>query len=253
MKVSRFIAIFILIWGCSKQTNSDQPKINFEIAKSTINKAQLDSIKNELLLQKDSILFEDSVYSVRSTCRGEWGGSIWFTNKRTGIEYSCAATCPVTVNSIEGLYMVTTTLAHGPGSSRIIQILNPDLMEVFELPEPKEVSEDGTPVYYVTDFESHSYEGTTSLLDTVGILTLSSFKYEGELYHITTDFKSTFVSNIQKGKFAIIDTIANKSIWTYKPEVLILENGHLITFFTNDETKGYIDIWENKIDLKLLK
>lgn len=60
----------------------------------------------------DSVFFQDENYYARRACSGEWGGSIWFKNKRTGIEYSCSATCPVIINKIGEKYIVTNTLAH---------------------------------------------------------------------------------------------------------------------------------------------
>src|ERR1700722_17794087 len=56
--------------------------------------------------------FEDENYLVTKTCSGEWGGTIWFKNKKTGITYACSATCPVAVNKINGKYFITNTLAH---------------------------------------------------------------------------------------------------------------------------------------------
>lgn len=51
-------------------------------------------------------------------------------NKRTGIEYSCPATCPVVVSKLNGEYYLTATLAY---ISEIIGIQNPDSMEVFNM------------------------------------------------------------------------------------------------------------------------
>lgn len=68
-------------------------------------------------IKQDSAFFEDENYLVRKSCSGEWGGTIWFKNKVTGIEYSCEATCPVAVNKVNGKYIVTTTLAHMIGFS----------------------------------------------------------------------------------------------------------------------------------------
>jgi hypothetical protein len=236
------------------QTLTDDKKIDFAITESLINKMQLDSLRSGLIKRrKKSIIFEDSVYSVRSTCLGEWGGSIWFLNKKTGVEYSCSATCPIVVNYIDGNYFVTASLAHGYGTSELLKIANPNLMNVLELPNPSDLEENETTNPYVTDFESQSNEGSISIVDTVGLLTLLSFTYEDELYHITTNLESTFISNVRNGQFQIVDTVLNKSLWTYEPEVYNLNNGYKITFFTNDSLKGYIEIKADKINLKLLK
>jgi len=197
-------------------------------------------------------IFEDSLYIVSKTCSGEWGGTIKFKNKKTGIQYSAASTCPVVVNKLNGKYYVTNTLAHLSGFSEILEISNPDLMTVFELPKPR--SKKGkTIVRYVGDDESKSTKGTKQLVDSIGVLTLASFPYNGHLYHIVTDFKKTFLTKIENNKFVTIDTVLDKSIRTYDPEVFVKDDGHLIVLFENQEVEGVLDIFENQITVKRKK
>ena len=198
--------------------------------------------------KQDSAFFEDEKYVVRKTCSGEWGGSVWFKNKNSGIEYSCSATCPVVINKIDGKYIVSATLAHLSGSSEIIEIENPDSMGIFIMPKPR--TKKGKTIYrYVGDDESRSTKGTEMLLDSIGVQTLASFPYNGKLYHVITDFSKTFLTQIENERFVTIDTISNVSIWTYGPEVIKSSNGHYIVFFENHETRGYLDIHDNSIDL----
>ncbi len=197
-------------------------------------------------------IFEDSLYIVSKTCSGEWGGTIKFKNKKTGIEYSASSTCPVVVNKLNGKYYITNTLAHLSGFSEILEISNPDSMTVFELPKPR--SKKGkTIVRYVGDDESKSTNGTKQLVDSIGILTLASFPYNGQLYHIVTDFKKTFLTKIENNRFVTLDTISDKSIWTYDPEVFVKDDGHLIVLFKNQEVEGVLDIYENQITVKRKK
>lgn len=197
---------------------------------------------------QDSIFFEDDNYLVRKSCSGEWGGTIWFKNKNTSIEYSCEATCPVIVHKVDGKYIVTSTLAHMAGFSKVIEIENPDSMEVFKLPKPRQKKRKRK-LYYIGDNESNSKTGTKTLVDSVGVFTIATFPLEGELFHVVTDFQKTFITKIEHNKFVTIDTISNTSIWTYDPEVIRTGNGHYIVFFSNQEAEGYIDIYENKINL----
>lgn len=183
----------------------------------------------------NSNFFEDENYVVRKTCRGEFGGSVFFKNKKTGTEYSCNATCPVVVNKIDGKYIVTNTLAHLIGVSEVIQIDNPDSMLVFK--------RNGG------DNESGSTKGSRQLLDTTKILILISFPYAGELYHITTDFEKTYVSKIENKKLINLGLVSNESIWTYNPEVIQTIENHYIVFFRNETIKGYLDIFDNQIGL----
>lgn len=198
--------------------------------------------------KQDSAFFEDENYLVRKTCSGEWGGTIWFKNKITGIEYSCEATCPVIVNKVNGKYIVTSTLAHMIGFSQVIEITNPDSMAVFKLPEPRQKKRK-VKLYYIGDDESNSKKGTNLLVDSVGVLTIATFPFNDQLFHIVTDFQKTFITKIEHNKFVTLDTISNTSIWTYDPEVIRTVDGHYIVFFSNEEAKGYLDICGNKINL----
>ena len=199
-----------------------------------------------------SNIFEDSLYILSKTCSGEWGGTIKFKNKKTGIEYSAASTCPVVVNKLNGKYYITNTLAHMSGFSEILEISNPDLMTVFELPKPR--SKKGkTIVRYVGDDESKSTNGTKQLVDSNGVLTLASFPYNEQLYHIVTDFKKTFLTKIENNSFVTIDTISDKSIWTYNPEVFVKDDGHIIVLFKNQEVEGVLEIYGNQITVRRKK
>lgn len=191
-------------------------------------------------------IYDDEKYIVSKTCSGEWGGTIKFKNKKSGIEYSAASTCPVVVNKLDGKYYITNTLAHLSGFSEILEISNPDSMTVYELPKPRKKK--GKKILrYVGDDESKSTKGTKQLVDSIGVLTLASFPYNGHLYHIVTDFRKTFLATVENNKFVTIDTVSNESIWTYNPEAFKTEENHLLVFFDNNEAKGYLEIWNNQI------
>jgi len=198
--------------------------------------------------KRDSAFFEDDNYIVRKTCSGEWGGTIWFKNKLTGIEYSCEATCPVVVNKVNGTYVVTSTLAHMVGFSTVIEIVNPDSMAIFQLPEPRQIKRK-MKIYYISDRESSSKKGTKILVDSVGAMVIASFPHNDQLFHIVTDFQKTYISKIENNTFVTVDTLSNSSLWTYDPELIRTDDGHSIVFFSNQEAKGYLDIYGNKMNL----
>lgn len=202
--------------------------------------------KSKIKVNRDHI-FEDSVYIVSKTCSGEFGGTIKFTNKKTGIVYSAASTCPVVVNKLNGKYYVTNALAHMFGHSKVIEIAHPDSMEVFQqLPEPRR--KNGQTIdRYRREYASKATKGITSLVDSSGILILASFPYNGQLYHILTDFNKTVLAKIENKQFVTIDTVSEKSLWTYKPEVFVTAENHRIVLFDNPDVKGHLDIFENRI------
>ncbi|WP_437921921.1 DUF4304 domain-containing protein [Sphingobacterium sp. LRF_L2] len=55
---------------------------------------------------------------------------------------------------------------------------------------------------------------------------------------------------MEKGRKTIIDTVSDKSLWTYNPEVFLKQDGHMIFFFKNQEVEETLDIFENQITVR---
>lgn len=202
--------------------------------------------KNNVRTQSDQ-LYEDSTYIVSKSCSGEFGGSVKFKNKKTGITYAAAATCPVSVNKLTGKYYVTSSLAHLNGASQILEIHNPDLMSRFQLAKPRRMK--GKLVKYVGDDESKSTLGTTTILAMNGILIIASFSFNDQLYHITSDFERTYVATVENKRFVTQATIAETRIAPYESVVYKSDDGYLIVMFKNPAVEGYVSIYENEITL----
>lgn len=196
----------------------------------------------------NGVFYKDEKYFVRITCRGEWGGSVWFTNNLTGIEYSCAATCVKSVNKYKGSYIVTTSLWHGSGSSSILRIKDPSKMEVFLKPKPRE--EIIKPPYYLEDLESKSRKGVETLWsDYGGVMINFSFVYDDVLYHVVEKEDKTYLARLERGKLIEVGLLSNKSIWSHF-NLLQLGKEHLFLFLGKPYSiRGYIEIIGDKIDL----
>lgn len=192
--------------------------------------------------------FEDESYTVRKTCSGEFGGSIIFKNKKTGIEYGCAATCPVVVNKIEDKYIVTNTMNHLLGFSEVLQIDHPDAMQVFKPFQPPKKKK-GIIVRYVGDDEVHATQGSRRLLDTTRILILSSFVFKGQCYHIVADYEKTYISTIENKRLVHLQLVCDDRLFTYDPEIIRTQDNHDIVFLYDNEKNviGYLDIAGNNI------
>lgn len=240
MKELIFILTIIFSTNCFGQ-QKEKFIISEVINKESFNKLD----RNKFKVDKNNI-FQDSNYIVSKSCSGEWGGTIKFKNKKTGIKYSAASTCPVVVTKFNNSYFVSNTLAHITGFSEILEIPNPEAMSVFELPKPREIRGD-TIIRFDGDIETKSTKGTKTLVDTIGVLTLATFPFKNKLYHVVTDFEKTYLTEIIGNKFVSIDTISNESLRTYDPEVFITPNKHSIVFFDNEKASGYLDIFENTI------
>lgn len=231
------VIVTLLIPVASFAQNTDSL---FEVSKGVLAPDVRTKIEKQKKTQLN--LYEDGNYIVRATCSGEWGGSIWFKNKGTGIEYSASATCPVSVNKINDKYYVTNSLAHLSGSCEILEISQPDSMEIFQLPPPRK--QKGKKVYrFVGDDESKSRQGTRKVIDSHSTLALGSFVLNGDLFHIITDDHETFVARIVNQKFEKVKFITSEQIFTYDDKIVTTEDGHIFLPISG----GYLEVFENRI------
>lgn len=234
--------IYILLTLLPAITSYGQAISLFQVVDTLLSDKERNRIEKLRKLRKT--FYEDDEYLVSKTCSGEWGGTVKFKNKKTGIEYSCSATCPVAVNKINGEYFVTNSLAHLSGSTEILKITRPDSMDIFRMPPPRKKKRNKI-FRYVGDNESKSTKGTKVLLDSVGVLTLGSFEFEGTLFQVVTDFKKTYIAKIENKKFIMVEFICEGRTWTYDNDMIKTDDGHTIITIQG----GYLEIFDNKVRL----
>lgn len=202
-------------------------------------------------LQSDKPFFEDERFIVRTCCVGEFGGAIFFTDKQSKRVYSCPSTCATVINKINGSYYVTNTLAHMSGSTEILKIEDPT--KLYELKADSLKNGCNWYMHFVTYEDGYAgmkkFEiGTQKILDTIGVLTMTSFIFNDQLYHINTDFKKTFISKIQGDSLLFVDSIFNKPLWSYEPTNSKYGTMDLHSF-NNRETSGFFTISNDTISI----
>lgn len=154
----------------------------------------------------EDVRYEDDDYFITSVCNGEWGGAVYFKSKQNKKTYECAATCLLVVNKIADSYYITATLAHLMGFTEVLKVDNPLDLELSKKKIKKETE------------GSVARKGVVSLIDEAGVLALTSFVYQKELYHIVVDGfgispPTTNLVKIKDGKFEIIHRIADEMLW----------------------------------------
>jgi uncharacterized protein YegJ (DUF2314 family) len=201
--------------------------------------------QNDWIRQKNSFIippiFEDDKFIVTSSCSGEWGGSIYFKDKKNNKIYTSIATCVVSVKKLKNSYNVTATLAHLSGFSNVFDVDDPKSLKPYKKDTFK-----GKKVIYVGDNESKSTKGTKQLVDSVGVETPVSFIYKDQLFYLLSKRNETFITNIQNNRFIILDKLSDVSIWSYNPQNRSYGN-ETIYSFENYQTSGFITINSNKI------
>jgi len=201
--------------------------------------------------QADKPFFEDERFIVRTCCVGEFGGAIFFTDKKSKRVYSYPSTCATIINKISGSYYVTNTLAHKSGSTEILKIEDPS--KLYELKADSLKNSCNWYMHFVTYEDGYAgmkqFEiGTQKILDTIGVLTMTSFVFNNQLYHINADFKKTFISKIQGDSLLLVDSIFNKPLWSYEPENRKYGKMDLHSF-NNRETSGFFAISNDTISI----
>ena len=241
MNMSYLLVLLLVFPELTWAQNQDTFKVSTFVVKNKSEK------KSSTDLKRTTIFFyEDEKYTVDKTCNGEWGGNLYFKEKNTGKVYKCSSTCPVIINQVKGKYIVTNTLAHLRGSSQILEIENPkNLTEILSKPNSNKRKE----VIMSFGSEERVVKGTKPIIDSVGIMTLGSFLYKDRLYHIVSNDDRTYLATVHENKFKTVQLISEKSIWSYDPEMIKTEDNHYIYFFKNSKDEGYLDIYENQINL----
>jgi hypothetical protein len=193
-------------------------------------------------------IFEDEKYVVISTCSGEFGGSLRFANKKTKKVYECASTC--TVNIIKrnnGYYNVTATLPHMSGFANIFDIANPENLKQYDRGEyQKKLSKvkfnDGK-IHYIGvegDDESQSRKGEKTLIDSIGILVLTSFEFNSKIYYLVQNrTNSVSLNTIQNKKFSLVKDLSKLLVYCDVDPVNRNCYGKLIYTYSNDHTSGF--------------
>lgn len=201
-------------------------------------------------------IYEDDEFVVHSCCKGEFGGAVYFHDKRSGKVYSCESTCLVGISKVDGAFIITSTLPHFTGHSTINKIADP--RKLYEIKSENELVDcDWYNIYPETkdNFEITNPKGynngVEALLDTFDILILGSFKYEDHPYYIYSDMKKSYLGYLSSGKLITIDTIYPKPMWY--GDVRDLMHSRNMFPFRNRYAKGVVFVEGNKIRIMEFK
>jgi len=168
---------------------------------------------------KDFPLFKDDAYSIYSVCNGEFGGTIYFQNKKTKKSYEVASTCPIVVNKIDSQYYVTN-------STSILKIQDPAKLTNSNL-------------NFKALLGSRSTKGIETLFDTLdfntGFNVATSFVSNKKLLHLYSDKQGTYIGEIENTKMKPVYKFGFKFSADFNQQ---LGNGQqiLICYFADNKT-----------------
>jgi hypothetical protein len=193
----------------------------------------------------DDLVFEDDKFYVTYLDFGEWGNTVWFKDKTTGIEYELEATRPI-INKIDNVYFITNY-------NKILAVKNPLDLKVCE---PNN--------YYKIVSDKNIYAGNNSTdgADTIFAYNTknetdsifyiaTSFVSENKLFHLCVDNNGTYIGVVNNEKMEIVQRFEEKIFaynFYYSYRNKIHNTNQLLNFYTdNDNLFGFIEITKNMV------
>jgi hypothetical protein len=183
--------------------------------------------------------YEDEQFNVYSTCRGEWGGTIFFQDKRTNVLYEGSSTCPIVINKIGTEYFVTNYMGHMIGFASVNKIT-----------DPRKLEKSGWD--FKRRFGSENQKGIEKVLDTMDFYIPTSFVVKDKLLHIYNDDNGTYLAEIENEEMKPIYTFDFKFSPQFNQQ---LANGNQILTFDVRKTgkDGILIIDGNNLNFKFLR
>ena len=173
---------------------------------------------------------------------GEWGGSLYFTDKKTKQKYECQCTCAVNVQKENNTYLIAASLSHLSGFANIFKIADPLKLKKYDRRNLK-----GKKVIYVGENESKSTQGTEQLVDSFGTTIAATINYNGKNYYLINKYKHVSIDTVGNKKLNPVEDLTTMDIYAYNSSEIRNSYEHQIATFANSKKTGFIDINKNKL------
>lgn len=185
-------------------------------------------------------IFEDDEYNIYASCHGEWGGALYFQNKKTNEKYEAESTCAIIVNKLNNEYYVTNALRHEGVYSNVSKISDPEKLEKSRW-----------------DFDElmqgTSWNGVENLFLKKFLYISTSFVVNNELFHLCKDIPIQAKNDTNSIYIAKIENDTLKPIYTFDFQFHLLFNQQiggkkqLLTFKETKENKEGILLIDSNV------
>lgn len=206
--------------------------------------------------------YNDDTYYVYACSAGEWGGAVFFWNKKTDKTYSYPATDVQQVFKFRDTFVVSNFLAHLSGISDYLFIKDPT--ELYELKEEKQKTFCNwyMEVDSIKDtklFNTITPQGVKYYSDTFTTRTLTTFPYDNEIYSIYCTDSLTILAKFQNSKLLPVDTLLLHGLTFHDSRTHLTNEANVTAFeatwavggernsWTPYQNTGLIFIKDNKI------
>jgi hypothetical protein len=174
--------------------------------------------------------YEDKNFEIYSSCAGEWGGFLYFVDKknRDNIHY-LSSTCPLMVDFRDNNYFITETLAHMSGFAQISKLKNP--RELPKVVKNKKL-----------DDESSKFDIFKEIiLDTIGITANVFYPKNSKNYLIYSQYDTTYLGEVLNKRIISKEILLNHGTWSYGNKTNKIKNGIYISDINHSSTSSNMD------------
>lgn len=205
------------------------------------------------------VLFEDSIYLAYGCCAGEFGGSVFFLDKKTGKTFSCFATCPAQVLRFGKEYIVCNNLAHLSDHMSFLAIKDPTTL--YEITDEKLKNHCNwyTTVDSLKEYWQISNKGAVRFNDAYDAMSLVTFLFNDSLYSILSIPKATVLAVHRNDTMITMDTLINQKISFHETMVIdagnkkiclyrLTEGSPFAAYLTQGNNTGLIIVDDKRID-----
>jgi hypothetical protein len=155
-------------------------------------------------------LYENNDYLAYCDCHGEWGGTVYFYNRKTEETYFTEATCANSIIESKNGFQVLSHLGHMMGTADLKLIKDPT--KLTNLKGFKSTTFNGSALGY-----ADSTKQDVKLFDYWGLQIFSSFRLSGQTYYIIYFQDRTFLATIENNNITIVDPLFNSDLYTHDP------------------------------------
>jgi hypothetical protein len=164
----------------------------------------------KLPFDKQPKLYENNDYLAYCDCHGEWGGTVYFYNRKTEETYFTEATCANSIIESKNGFQVLSHLGHMMGTADLKLIKDPT--KLTNLKGFKSTTFNGSALGY-----ADSTKQDVKLFDYWGLQIFSSFRLSGQTYYIIYFQDRTFLATIENNNITIVDPLFNSDLYTHDP------------------------------------
>lgn len=198
----------------------------------------------------DIPIFEDTFYRIRAISSGEFGGSVYFFDKKTKKTFACPSYSTKNIFKINKSYFIINSLAHMGGSTEIYKIDDPQKMYLIK---DKEQIENSSWAYNQETYKTIKgcFNGVKTIIDTLDIMSTASFVRNNNIYCIYSDGKKTFLGFVKDKKIIKIKKILDKV--TYYSKIRNIKSNPNLFPIRSREINGFYIIQDTVIKIISLK